>query len=315
MLSVVIPALNEEAAIGETIEVIREHLTRAAIEHEIIVISDGSSDRTAAIAHERGAVVIEHPAPGGYGRSLKDGIAAAKHALIGITDADGTYPNERLVELYELCAGKGFDMAVGARTGPHYKGTFLKMPARRVFAWLSEYATGTKIPDINSGLRVFRKELVTRYEHTISNGFSFTTTITLAALLNGYFVTHVPIEYFKRKGSSHVRYWRDTIRALQIIVESILYYNPLKLFLLLVMALLVVALGAAVATFLVPDERAGLLAALLATASFVGSFIVAAVGLSAVLSRFAERKARLFVRTPTSHAAPDSTAPAARTTP
>lgn len=293
MLSVVIPALNEEAAIEETVVTIRDTLTAASIAHEIIVVSDGSTDATASLAKQSGAEVIEHPAPGGYGKSLKDGIARAKYDLIAITDADGTYPNERLVELFALVHEEGFDMAVGARTGQNYRGTFLKMPARRVFLWLCEYATGRTIDDINSGLRVFRKEIAERYEHTISSGFSFTTTITLAAMLNGYFVKYVPIAYFKRKGHSHVRYWRDTLRALQIIVENVLFYNPLKLYLLLVNLLIVLLVATGLGSFLLGAyPRAQLLSSLLCAASFLAIFVVAAVGLLASLNRAISKERR-----------------------
>jgi glycosyltransferase involved in cell wall biosynthesis len=287
LLTVVVPALNEEAAIAETIRRIRAALDKDGIVHEIIVINDGSTDRTGAIARECGAMVVDHPAPGGYGHALKTGIILAKHDLIGITDADGTYPCERFAELYALVASKAFDMAVGARTGSEYRGTFWKMPARRVFLWLSEYATGRHIDDINSGLRVFRKDIVLRYLSTISDGFSFTTTITLAAMLNGYFVTYVPIDYYKRVGrSSHVRYVRDTLRSLQIIVESILFYNPLKLFLLISGALAVVAVVAAAGATLAhayPVWSFSL--AGLAALSIVGSFGVTAVGFVATLLR------------------------------
>jgi len=188
--------------------------------------------------------------------------------------------------LLDLVRHSGFDMAVGARTGSEYRGTFVKMPARRVFLWLSEYATGRKIDDINSGLRVFRKEIVIRYIGTISNGFSFTTTITLAAMLNGYFVKYIPIDYYKRLGKSHVRYVRDTLRSLQIIVESILYYNPLKLFLLVAMVLLSVAPAALVGAAVF---RANLVVCIglsvLASLSIVGSVGIGAVGLAAVLMR------------------------------
>jgi glycosyltransferase involved in cell wall biosynthesis len=287
VLTVVIPALNEEAAIAETVGRIRAALEQEAVVHEIIVVNDGSTDRTASIARECGVEVIDHPAPGGYGLALKAGILVSKYDLIAITDADGTYPCERIAELYRLVATDGFDMAVGARTGSEYKGTFMKMPARRVFLWLSEYATGRKIDDINSGLRVFRKDIVLRYLATISDGFSFTTTITLAAMLNGYFVKYVPISYYKRLGKSHVRYVRDSLRSLQIIVESILYYNPLKLFLLGGFALFLVALIAAVSgvalTRANPTWALGLL--VLAAFSLVGIVGVGAVGLAAALFR------------------------------
>lgn len=290
MLSVVIPALDEEEAIAETIDTIRENLEAAKIPHEIIVVSDGSTDKTSELAKEHGATVIEHPAPGGYGKSLKDGIRSCQYDLVAITDADGTYPNEQLVKLYQLVHEDGFDMAVGARTGKHYRGTFLKMPARRLFLWLCNYATGQRIEDINSGLRVFRKEIAARYEHTICDGFSFTTTITLAAMQNGYFVKYIPIEYFKRKGSSHVRYYRDTLRALQIIVENILYYNPLKLYLLLVNTLFLLALVFGVMALIAVQSTANVLFSSLSAASFAAAFVVAAVGLSAVLSRSHQRR-------------------------
>jgi polyisoprenyl-phosphate glycosyltransferase len=285
MLSVVIPARNEEAAIAETVTTIGKSLDAAKIAHEIIVVDDGSTDRTGELARGAGATVIRHASSCGYGKSLKDGIMIARHDLIAITDADGTYPNQRLPELFKLVTEDGYDMAVGARTGKEYRGTFLKMPARRVFLWLSEYAAGRKIDDINSGLRVFRREIVHRYMHTISDGFSFTTTITLAAMLNGYTVKYIPIEYFKRLGKSHVRYGRDTIRTLQIIVSNILYYNPLKLFLLVVNVLMLMALGSGAAAILVEHARVSLLAAVVAGCSLAGAFVVGAIGLHAELTR------------------------------
>lgn len=290
MLSVIIPARDEAAAIGETIESIRAALSASQVVHEIIVVDDGSTDDTGAIARAAGVTVLRHPAAGGYGRSLKDGIRLARYDLVGITDADGTYPNHRMPELLRLVADQGFDMAVGARTGEEYRGTFLKMPARRVFLWLSEYAAGRRIADINSGLRVFRKEICLRYIHTISDGFSFTTTITLASMLNGYFVHYVPIEYYKRKGSSHVRYWRDSLRTGQIIVENILYYNPLKLFLLVVNALL--GLGGAALLASLWTAPGGVFLPVLAAACIPAAFVVGAIGLSADLNRALRRRSR-----------------------
>lgn len=123
MLTVVIPALNEAKAIVETIDRIRQVLDVATIAHEIIVVNDGSTDDTGALARSCGVRVIDHPSPGGYGLSLKDGILVAKYDLIAITDADGTYPCERIPELFNLVRGSGFDMAVGARTGGEYRAT------------------------------------------------------------------------------------------------------------------------------------------------------------------------------------------------
>ncbi|MBI5395384.1 MAG: glycosyltransferase family 2 protein [Verrucomicrobia bacterium] len=285
MLSVIIPALNEEASIATTVAAVRTALEGRGIAHEIIVVDDGSRDRTGQVAELAGVRVIHHPQPGGYGRSLKDGIHAARYDVIAITDADGTYPNDCLPDLYEPVARGGFDMVVGARTGALFHGGIFKMPARWAFIWLSRYASGTDIPDVNSGLRVFRKALVERFQHTISDGFSFTTTITLAALLNGCFVKYVPISYGRRTGKSHVRYRRDMLRALQILVENILYYNPLKLFLLITNLLLVVAAAAAVVWAVAPGARLAQVAGNLASLSFVGAVVVAALGLVADLIR------------------------------
>jgi glycosyltransferase involved in cell wall biosynthesis len=284
VLSVIVPARNEELAIVETVRGIRQAFDGHQIPHEIIVVDDGSTDRTGELARGEGAIVIRHPESGGYGKSLKAGILRAKFDLIAITDADGTYPNQRLPDLYKLVVDGGFDMAVGARTGSEYRGTFLKMPARSVFLWLSEYATGRKIDDINSGLRVFKKELVLRYMHTIGDKFSFTTTITLAAMLNGHFVCYTPIEYFKRVGKSHIRYWRDSLRSLQIIVENILYYNPLKLFLLLVNLLVMLSAAGLVALFFLPQPAASW-AGWLSAICLPSALIVAAIGLAADLGR------------------------------
>jgi glycosyltransferase involved in cell wall biosynthesis len=295
MLTVVIAALNEVESIGETVHRIRQTLEAGKIEHEIIVVNDGSTDGTGPLARQLGTRVIDHPVPGGYGLALKAGILKAKYDLIAITDADGTYPCHRIEELYRFVAEGGYDMAVGARTGKEYRGTFLKMPARRVFLWMSEYATGRKIDDINSGLRVFRKEIVLRYMGTISNGFSFTTTVTLAAMLNGYFTKYVPIPYFKRVGKSNVRYVRDTLRSLQIIVESIVYYNPLKMFLLVSSFLVALGLLSTAATaFCWKTTPIAVSLAFLASLSFVGSVLVGALGLIAVLvRRIGDRDAEL----------------------
>lgn len=226
--SVVIPALNEEGSIAAVID----RLQALSPRPEIIVVDDGSTDKTGEIAKSKGAIVIRHPSPGGYGRSLKDGLRAATNELTAITDADGTYPIERIPELIASLED-GYDMAVGARHGKHYRGAFLKMPARIVFKWLVEFTTGRRVPDINSGLRSFRKSDVLKYQDDLCNGFSFTTTITLIYLLTGKFVRYVPIDYGARSGRSKVKIIQDSLRTLQYITEVIVTYNPLKLFVLM----------------------------------------------------------------------------------
>ncbi|MFV0445777.1 MAG: glycosyltransferase family 2 protein [Planctomycetaceae bacterium] len=238
--TIVIPAYNEAGAIGGVIRQLQEVLHRDGIEGEILVVVDGATDDTATEAKSAGARVIEHPRNAGYGRSLKTGILAATHDLIAITDADGTYPAERIPELLKLA--ERFDMVVGERTGVHYQGTLAKQLGRIVFRWLSEFAAGQRIPDINSGLRVFRRSDIVPYFPVISAGFSFTTTCTLVYLLNGLFVEYRPVEYHQRHGQSKVHHLRDSLRALQIIVEAILRCNPIKMFLLLALPFAILTL-------------------------------------------------------------------------
>ena len=231
-LSVVVPALNEAAGIGPVLDRLVAVLGELGTPHEIIVVDDGSDDGTGEIARQRDGVrVIRHPQNAGYGASVYDGVLAARYERIVITDADGTYPIETLPELLQWAAD--YDMVVGARTGRAYRGSLFKFPARLAFGALCSFVTGTHIPDVNSGLRVMQRDLVLAFSDPLSRGMSFTTTMTLALLSNGYFVKFVPISYHQRIGSSKVRYVRDTLRASQILVQAITRYNPIKLFLVL----------------------------------------------------------------------------------
>jgi glycosyltransferase involved in cell wall biosynthesis len=243
-VSVIIPAFNEAPAIGPVVARVRRVLEQASIPVEVLVVDDGSSDGTADAAAAEGATVVSHPENAGYGRSLKTGILRATYDLIAITDADGTYPVERLPEL--LVLADRFDMVVGQRTGPAYLGNTAKRLARAMFRLIGEFAAGRKIPDINSGLRVFRRSQIVPFFPHISSGFSFTTTATLVYMLSGLFVHYVPIDYHPREGRSKVRYVRDTLRAFQIVVEAILRCNPIKVFLLLAAPFLAAAIPATI---------------------------------------------------------------------
>jgi hypothetical protein len=271
-ISVVIPAFNEASGIGDVITSIRETLADRVGPCEILVVDDGSTDDTAEIAAAAGANVISHPYNLGYGRSLKDGILVASNDLIVVTDADGTYPVERIPDLI-LCSGD-YHMVVGARCGREYWGSWGKRLARLAFRALSEFATGRRIPDINSGFRVFRRSDILPFFPAISSGFSFTTTVTLAYMLNDLFVAYVPIEYHKRQGRSKVRHLRDILRSLQIITEAIIRYNPIKAFLPPSAVFFVLGVVGALVAALLPSWIPALLSAL----SFATSAILLGMG-------------------------------------
>jgi polyisoprenyl-phosphate glycosyltransferase len=273
---VVIPAFNEEAGIADVLTSLGRVLSSAGWQYELIVIDDGCTDATAEVALANKAVVVTHPQNLGYGRSLKTGIQNAKHDTIVITDADGTYPVEPVPHLLDLL--DRYHMVVAQRTGATYHGSLLKRLGRHLFRWLSEYATGHSIPDINSGLRVFRRSEIMPFFPSISTGFSFTTTTTLVYLLNEMFVLHVPIGYRERVGSSKVRYVSDTLRALQIVLEAILRYNPIKVFLLVSIPMAVLGTFLLVVALAVQSP----LAALMGMLCIVSSLIVLSHGFLSV---------------------------------
>lgn len=241
MISVVIPAYNEEDAIAETVSRVRETLEEAELTPcEILVVDDGSADRTGLMAEEAGARVLRNPHNIGYGYSLKRGIRNATYETVAITDADGTYPVDQLPTLYERYK-EGFDMVVGSRTGKHYWESPLKAPLRFLLRKLVEFTTSRHIPDINSGLRVFNRDKATPFFTKLCDTFSFSTSMTLAFMMTNMFVTYVDIPYYERVGSTKVRLLRDSLRTVQYIVEATVFFNPLKIFVLLSFICLVAA--------------------------------------------------------------------------
>lgn len=228
-ISVVVPAFNEEGALAGSIDLVRRTLEPMGVPHEIIVVDDGSRDRTPEIAAEKGVRVISHVVNRGYGASLKSGIRSARFGWIAITDADGTYPIPELARFARAAAD--YDMVVGARTGEHVQVPFFRRPAKWIIGTLATYLSGYRIPDLNSGLRLFRREIAERFFDIFPEGFSFTTTLTVAALSNGYRVKFVPIDYFRRVGSSSISPLRDFLGFILLVVRLVTYFKPLNVFL------------------------------------------------------------------------------------
>jgi len=228
-VSIIIPVYNEEDAIDDVVDSVIKAVAKTSYDQEIIVVDDGSTDRTSEILAKKDVKVIRHQDNCGYGSALKTGLRNSQYGLIAIIDADGSYPSREIPRLMENL--QDADMVVGARTGEKVNIPILRKPAKYLLNKLANYLSGAKIPDLNSGLRIIRKEVINKYLHLLPNGFSFTTTITLALTTNGHLVNYLPINYHKREGRSKIRPFYDTLNFLQLIIRTILYFNPLKFFL------------------------------------------------------------------------------------
>ena len=226
-VSVIIPAFNEEEGIEKVLAQLKS--LNLGEKSEIIVVDDGSTDQTFRMASINGVKVIRHEQNMGYGAALKTGIRHAKNEIIVITDADGSYPIKNIPTI--LVNMEHADMVVGARVGKKARIPIYRKPAKWFINTLANHLSGIKIPDLNSGLRAMRKEKVERFFSILPEKFSFTTTITLAFLTNGYSVKYTPIEYYKRKGKSKIHPIKDTLNFIQLIIRTIMYFNPLKIFL------------------------------------------------------------------------------------
>lgn len=279
-LSVVIPAYNEERGLGPVLEQIGAVLAGAAFPWEILVVDDGSTDGTAAAAAGRAGVrVVAHRANRGYGAAVKTGIRQARHEVVCITDADGTYPAEWIPKLAARVLGGEADMAVGSRTGKKVAIPLVRRPAKWFIGKLANLVAGEPIPDINSGLRAFRRSLALRFFNLLPDGFSLTTTITLAMTTNGYAIEYEPIDYHPRVGRSKIRPVRDTLAFLQLILRTALYFAPLRIFLPLAALMLLAAVGWALASRFLLGELADVSTMVIA----IGAVQVAVVGLLAEL--------------------------------
>lgn len=229
-LSVIIPVYNERQTIKQVLTDVRAAFESSSEPLEIIVVNDGSSDRLALDdikpLCDR---LISHRINQGYGASIMTGLRAATHAVCAIIDADGTYPASKLPELLAILRDRKAALVIGARTGDVVQAPLVRQPAKFVLKKLADYLAGQVIPDLNSGLRVFDRELTMKFESLYPRGFSLSSTQTLAFLCNNLPVEFVPVNYYKRKGSaSKIRPLRDTQAILMTILRTVMYFDPLK---------------------------------------------------------------------------------------
>ncbi|UCD83322.1 MAG: glycosyltransferase family 2 protein [Deltaproteobacteria bacterium] len=231
-LSVIVPAYNEEEGITGVLEGVKRLLDSEAHkgQYEILVVDDGSEDDTGRLAEKVEEIrIVRHSGNRGYGAAIKTGIRNSRYNTLAIIDADGSYPTHALGDL--LPSGDEYDMVVGVRKVSRASVPWIRRPAKFFLTRLANYLAGCRIPDLNSGLRVFKKERVQEFFHLFPSGFSLTTTLTLAMLSSDYLVEWVPIDYQPRKGRSKIRPLRDTLNFLALIIRTILYFNPIKVFL------------------------------------------------------------------------------------
>jgi len=233
-VSVVLAIYNEEECVKEELEIINNALKKSKFTYEIIAINDKSTDSTLEILKEIPYIkLINHKINQGSGGSRKTGTLAAKGKYVIWSDADMTYPNEVMPELVQFLIDNDHDQVVGARR--HEMGTkrFLRVPAKLLLRKLAMFLSGVNIPDLNSGLRVFKRDVAMNYLYLLPKGFSCVTTITLSFLMNGHDVAYFPIEYKTRVGVSKFHPIKDTYRYLIQIIRMIMYFNPLKVFITL----------------------------------------------------------------------------------
>ena len=229
-VSIIIPAHNEEAALGSDIDLIRKTMKEANIDYELIVIDDGSTDKTAEIAKQKEAILVQHKVNKGVGAARKTGILNAKSNIVVTTDADATYPNQDIPKLLEFI--NEYDMVIGARIGKNaIKESIVRRIPKFLIRKLASYMSRTNIPDLNSGLRVIRKDVALKYFYLLPDSHSWESTITLAFLCNGQQVKFVPIDYYKRKGKSTFHPINDTYNYISLTIRTIMYFNPLRIFL------------------------------------------------------------------------------------
>ena len=254
-VSVVLPCYNERDHVELEVKRIRAALTAAGLRHEVVCVDDGSTDGTREVLQAIGGIrTILLPRNQGSGTARRIGTQQAKGRVVVWTDADLTYPNERIPELVAQL-DETYDQVVGARKTEAGTYRLLRVPAKWAIRRLAAYLTSTDIPDLNSGLRAFKRSVAEPYLRLLPPGFSCVTTITLAFLSNGHPVKYVPVDYFKRAGRSKFHPFRDAYNYLLQVLRMVMYFNPLRVLMPVALALLAITAVKLVYDLFVHDLR------------------------------------------------------------
>jgi glycosyltransferase involved in cell wall biosynthesis len=225
-LSICIPAYNEERAIGETLANLLKHFSGA----EIIVVNDGSTDTTAdnVCLHE-GVRLLSHTRNIGYGAALKTAARNASRPFIAWFDSDGQHKAQDLAQVVRSVLTGESDAAIGVRSVASDKNVD-RIPGKFLLRMAAEFIVGSRVPDLNSGMRCFRREILLRYLHLLPDGFSASSTSTLLLMKGGFRIKHVPITSGKRLGRSTVKWWRDGLRTFHLLIRMMILFEAFRFF-------------------------------------------------------------------------------------
>ena len=224
--AIIIPVHNEESSIRMTLDKVLKHYADKA---EIIVVNDGSTDNTSAIVSEYpGIKYIAHKHQYGYGAALKSGITSTDRDILCFIDADGQHNSDDIQRLVDNIGEA--DMVIGSRGRRAYL-NLIRAPGKYVIRVISNYLVGQKIPDLNSGLRAIKRNVILRYIHLLPDGFSASSTMTMILLIKGYEVNFIPIKTQRRIGKSEVKQLQDGLGTIVLLLRIIMLFNPLKIFL------------------------------------------------------------------------------------
>jgi glycosyltransferase involved in cell wall biosynthesis len=246
-VTVVLPCFNEQEHVLAEIDRISSAMDASGFSYELMVIDDKSTDSTLAVirsaqVHYPRMRIIAFRRNGGSGTARRIGTTDAFGKIVVWTDADMTYPNERIPEFVQyLLDNPDVDQVVGARTSEQGTHKYLRVPAKWAIRKIAETLSSTTIPDLNSGLRAFRREVSLPYLRLLPPGFSCVTTITLSFLSNQHGVEYLPIDYAQRSGTSKFHFVRDAYRYILQVLRMVMYFNPIKV--LMPLALWIFGIG------------------------------------------------------------------------